>query len=82
MWSMQEKNALFRSEVFPQRTRTGGRTVLIRGGSDDGGVRLVLHLQAVFPVWVLGEGSIFQLVKGPQKLSFRAFSSRSSSLTQ
>jgi len=43
-------NAMFRSEVFPQRTRTGGWTVLIRGGSDDGGVRLAPHLQAVFPV--------------------------------
>ena len=41
-------NAMFRSKVFPQRTRTGGRTVLIQGGSDDGGVRLVPHLQAVF----------------------------------
>ena len=30
----------------------------------------------------LGEGSNFQLVRGPQKLSFRAFSSRRSSLTQ
>jgi len=45
-------NAMFRSEVFPQRTRMGGRTVLIRGGSDDGGVRPVPHLQAVFPVHV------------------------------
>jgi len=43
-------NAMFRSEVFPQRTRTGGWTVLIRGGSDDGSVRQVLHLQTVFPV--------------------------------
>ena len=33
-------------------------------------------------VWGLGEGSNFQLVRGPQKLSFRAFSSRRSSLTQ
>ena len=41
-------NAMFRSEVFPQRT--GGWTVLIRGASDDGGVRPVPHLQAVFPV--------------------------------
>jgi len=30
----------------------------------------------------LGEGSTFQLVRGPQKLSFRALSSRRSSLTQ
>ena len=43
-------NAMFRSEVFPQWTRTGGRMVLIRGGSDDGGVHPVLHLQTVFPV--------------------------------
>jgi len=35
-------------QVFPLQTRTGGQTVLIRGGSDDGGVRPVPHLQAVF----------------------------------
>ena len=29
----------------------------------------------------LGEGSNFQLVRGPQKLRFRVFSSRRSSLT-
>ena len=29
-----------------------------------------------------GEGSNFRLVRGPQKLSFKAFSSRRSSLTQ
>jgi len=28
----------------------GGRTVLVWGGSDDGGVRPVPHLQVVFPV--------------------------------
>ena len=33
-------------------------------------------------VWTLGEGSNFQLVRGPQKLSFRIFPSRRSSLTQ
>ena len=33
-------------------------------------------------VWALGQGSNFQLVRGPQKLSFKAFSSRRSSLTQ
>ena len=43
-------NAVFRSEVFPQRTRMGVQTVLIRGGSDDGSVCPVLRLQAVFPV--------------------------------
>ena len=31
--------------------------------------------------WVLGEGLNFQLVKGPQKLSFRLFSNRRSTLT-
>ena len=37
-------------QVFPLRTRTGGRMVLIRGGSDNGSVRPLPHLQTIFPV--------------------------------
>ena len=55
-------NAMFRSEVFPQWTRTGGRTVLIWGGSDDGGVHPVLHLQAVFPVGSTVRGFAFTVL--------------------
>ena len=48
----------------------GGRTVLVRGSSDDGGVRPVPHLQAVFPVWhlVLTQGDLHVAQLGCDKV--------------
>ena len=62
-------NAMFRSEVFPQQTLTGRRTMLIRGGSDDGGVRPVLHLQAVFTVRCIQELYLLKPINSPAAMS-------------
>jgi len=45
---MQEIMQCSEVKMFSQRIRTGGQTVLIPGGSDDGGVRPVPHLQEFF----------------------------------